>query len=169
MTDLFKLILGILASRFKAEQRWKRKTWSCGNRSMCFACERRSDRTSTIRIVFYLFGSVAGFRRRKLDSATHRACAIAQAERVYPPSRWTHARAQSSPVRILSPVSCSSRRSDFSPAAKARSAEGSLSPSDEVEMCQMQLRAGRRKRGSQIMPIRVHPPPLPIPDPALEK
>src|SRR3981189_1228768 len=29
---------------------------------MCFAGERRSDRTSTIRIVFYLFGSIAGFR-----------------------------------------------------------------------------------------------------------
>src|SRR5664279_3385152 len=62
MTDLFRLILGILASRFKEEQRWKRKTWSCGKRSMCFAGECRSDRTSTIRIVFYLFGSIAGFR-----------------------------------------------------------------------------------------------------------
>jgi transposase InsO family protein len=29
---------------------------------MCFAGEGRSDRTSTIRIVFYLFGSIAGFR-----------------------------------------------------------------------------------------------------------
>jgi hypothetical protein len=29
---------------------------------MCFAGERRSDRTSTIWIVFYLFGSIAGFR-----------------------------------------------------------------------------------------------------------
>src|SRR5450756_80420 len=29
---------------------------------MCFAGERRSDRTSTIRIAFYLFGSIAGFR-----------------------------------------------------------------------------------------------------------
>src|SRR6201992_603338 len=28
---------------------------------MCFAGERRSDHTSTIRIVFYLFGSIAGF------------------------------------------------------------------------------------------------------------
>ena len=46
----------------RREQRWKRKTWSCGNRSMCFAGERRSDRTSTIRIVFYLSGSIAGFR-----------------------------------------------------------------------------------------------------------
>jgi hypothetical protein len=46
----------------RREQRWKRKTWSCGNRSMCFAGERQSDRTSTIRIVFYLFGSIAGFR-----------------------------------------------------------------------------------------------------------
>src|SRR5258708_3067667 len=61
MTDLFKLIFGILASRFRREQRWKRKTWSCGNRSMCFAGERRSDRISTIRIVFYWFGSIAGF------------------------------------------------------------------------------------------------------------
>ena len=42
--------------------RWKRKTWSWGNRSMCFAGERPSDRTSTILFVFYLFGSIAGFR-----------------------------------------------------------------------------------------------------------
>jgi hypothetical protein len=35
---------------------------SGGNRSMCFAGERRCDRTSTIRIVLYLFGSIAGFR-----------------------------------------------------------------------------------------------------------
>jgi hypothetical protein len=38
------------------------KPRSCGNTSMCFAGERRSDRTSTIRIVFDLFGSIAGFR-----------------------------------------------------------------------------------------------------------
>ena len=63
MTDLLKLILGVLASRFlRREYRWKRKTWSCANRSMCFAGEHRGDRTSTIRIVFYLFGSIAGFR-----------------------------------------------------------------------------------------------------------
>src|SRR5258708_19503174 len=61
MTALLKLILGWLRAS-RREQRWKRKTWSCGNRSMCFAGERRSDRTSTIRIVFYLFGSIAGFR-----------------------------------------------------------------------------------------------------------
>src|ERR1700686_1525620 len=29
---------------------------------MSFAGERRSDRTSTMRIVFYLFGPIAGFR-----------------------------------------------------------------------------------------------------------
>ena len=29
---------------------------------MFFAGERRSERTSTMRIVFYLFGSIAGFR-----------------------------------------------------------------------------------------------------------
>src|ERR1700729_3329585 len=63
MTDLIRLILGILVSRFKA-----RATLEAENlvlrqqRSMCFAGERRSDRTSTIRIVFYLFGSIAGFR-----------------------------------------------------------------------------------------------------------
>src|ERR1700729_2770583 len=62
MTALFKLILGIWLRASRREQRWKRKIWSCGNRSMCFAGERRSDRTSTIRIVFYLFGSIAGFR-----------------------------------------------------------------------------------------------------------
>jgi hypothetical protein len=61
MTDLFKLILGILASRFKREQRWKRKTWSCGNRSMCFAGERRSDRTSTITDRFLFVWLYRGF------------------------------------------------------------------------------------------------------------
>jgi hypothetical protein len=60
MTDLFKLI--ILASRFKARATLEAENLVCGNRSMCFACERRSDRTSAIRIVFYLFGSIAGFR-----------------------------------------------------------------------------------------------------------
>src|SRR4030081_2285235 len=54
-----ELLSWLRASR--REQRWKRKTWSCGDRSMCFAGERRSDPTSTIRIVFYLFGSIAGF------------------------------------------------------------------------------------------------------------
>jgi hypothetical protein len=51
MTDLFKLILGILASRFKA-----RATLEAENlvlrQQVNVAGERRSDRTSTIRIVF---------------------------------------------------------------------------------------------------------------------
>ena len=62
MTDLFKLILGILASRFKARATLEAENLVLRQRSMCFAGERRSDRTSTIRIVFYLFGSIAGFR-----------------------------------------------------------------------------------------------------------
>src|SRR5258708_3503122 len=61
MTDLFKLILGILASRFKARATLEAENLVLRQRSMCFG-ERRSDRTSTIRIVFYLFGSIAGFR-----------------------------------------------------------------------------------------------------------
>jgi hypothetical protein len=60
MTDLFRLILGILASRFKARATLEAENLVRGNSSMCFVGERRSDRTSTIRIVFYLFGSIAG-------------------------------------------------------------------------------------------------------------
>jgi hypothetical protein len=62
MTDLFKLISVSWLRASRREQRWKRKTWSCGSRSMCLAGERRSDRTLTIRIVFDLFGSIDGFR-----------------------------------------------------------------------------------------------------------
>jgi hypothetical protein len=62
MTDLFKLILGILALRFKARATLEAENLVLRHRSMCFAGERRSDRTSTIPIVFYLFGSIAGFR-----------------------------------------------------------------------------------------------------------
>jgi hypothetical protein len=61
MTDLFRLIFGILASRFKARATLEAENLVL-NSSMCFVGERRSDRTSTIRIVFYLFGSIAGFR-----------------------------------------------------------------------------------------------------------
>src|ERR1700723_901539 len=62
MTDLFRLILGILASRFKA-----RATLEAENlvlRQQLNVLRRRTPkhRTSTIRIVFYLFGSIAGFR-----------------------------------------------------------------------------------------------------------
>jgi len=55
MTDLFKLISRYPGFALQGESdRWKRKTWSCGNRSMCFAGERRSDRTSnnTDRFLF---------------------------------------------------------------------------------------------------------------------
>src|ERR1700744_2375827 len=62
MTDLFKLILGMLASRFKARATLEAENLVLRHRSMCFAGERQSDRTSTTRIVFYLFGSIAGFR-----------------------------------------------------------------------------------------------------------
>ena len=44
MKDLFKLILGVLASLFKSRASWKRKSWSYGNRSMCFAGGHRNDR-----------------------------------------------------------------------------------------------------------------------------
>jgi hypothetical protein len=62
MTDLFRLILGILASRFKA-----RATLEAENlvlRQQVNVLRRRTpkNRSSTIRIVFYLFGSIAGFR-----------------------------------------------------------------------------------------------------------
>src|ERR1700722_13215687 len=61
MIDLFKLILGIRASRFKA-----RATLEAENlvlrQQVNVLRERRSDRTSTIWIVCYLFGSIAGFR-----------------------------------------------------------------------------------------------------------
>ena len=64
MTDLFRLILGILASRFKA-----RATLEAENlvlRQQVNVLRRRtpeSDHTSTRRIVFYLFGSIStGFR-----------------------------------------------------------------------------------------------------------
>src|SRR5580704_12234664 len=62
MTDLFKLFLGILASRFKA-----RATLEAENlvlRQQVNVLRRRTPKRphSTIRIVFYLFGSIAGFR-----------------------------------------------------------------------------------------------------------
>jgi hypothetical protein len=63
MTDLFKLILGILASRFKARATLEAENLVLRQQSMCFADKCRSDRTLTIRIVFYLFGSIAGFRQ----------------------------------------------------------------------------------------------------------
>jgi hypothetical protein len=63
MTDLLKLILGVLASLFRSEHCWRRrKIWSCGSKSMCFAGRHQSGRTSTILIVFCLFGAIA--RRR---------------------------------------------------------------------------------------------------------
>src|ERR1017187_8413958 len=60
MKDLFKLILGILASLFKSRAKLEQKSWFYGNRSMCFAGGHRNDRSSTIPIVFCLFGSIAG-------------------------------------------------------------------------------------------------------------
>ena len=53
MTDLLKLILGILASLFRSEHCWRRKILSCGSKSMCFAGRHQSGRTSTILIVFW--------------------------------------------------------------------------------------------------------------------
>ena len=61
MIDLFKLILGVLASLFRSRAKLEQKSWFYGNRSMCFADGRRNDRTSTIPIVFCLFGFIAGF------------------------------------------------------------------------------------------------------------
>jgi hypothetical protein len=60
MTDLFKLILGILASRFKA-----RATLEAENlvlRQQVNVLRRRTPKRLHLRIVFYLFGSIAGFR-----------------------------------------------------------------------------------------------------------
>jgi hypothetical protein len=42
MKDLFKLILGILASLFKSRAKLEQKSWFYGNRSMCFAGQYRS-------------------------------------------------------------------------------------------------------------------------------
>src|ERR1700688_4078471 len=62
MTDLFKLILGILASRFKA-----RATLEAENlvlRQQVNVLRRRTPKRPHLNntIVFYLFGSIAGFR-----------------------------------------------------------------------------------------------------------
>jgi hypothetical protein len=60
MTDLFRLIYGIVASRFKARATLEAENLVLRQKVNVL---RRSDRTSTIRIVFYLFGSIAGFRQ----------------------------------------------------------------------------------------------------------
>ena len=62
MTDLLKLILGVLASLFTS--RAKLEAANLVLRQQVNVLRRRTPkrRTSTIRIVFYLFGSVAGFR-----------------------------------------------------------------------------------------------------------
>ena len=60
MTDLFKLILAILALRFKA-----RATLEAENlvlRQQLNVLRRRTPKRLHLRIVFYLFGSIAGFR-----------------------------------------------------------------------------------------------------------
>jgi hypothetical protein len=62
MTDLFKLFLGILASRFKA-----RATLEAENlvlRQQVNVLRRRTPKRLHLNngIVFYLFGSIAGFR-----------------------------------------------------------------------------------------------------------
>jgi hypothetical protein len=62
MTDLFKLILGTLASRFKARATLEAENLVLRQQVNVLRRRRRSDRTSTIRIVFYLFSSIAGFR-----------------------------------------------------------------------------------------------------------
>ena len=62
MTDLFKLILGILTSRLKARATLEAENLVLRQQVNVLVGVRQSDRTSTIRIVFYLFGSIAGFR-----------------------------------------------------------------------------------------------------------
>jgi len=54
--------LGILASRLKAERNSGSGKLVCGNRSMCFAGECRSDRTSQYGCFSICFGSSLGFR-----------------------------------------------------------------------------------------------------------
>src|ERR1700756_1986894 len=61
MTDLFKLILGILASRFKARATLEAENLVLRQQVNVLRRRTRSDRISTIRIVLYLFGSIAGF------------------------------------------------------------------------------------------------------------
>ena len=62
MTDLLKLILGVLASLFRSRATLEAENLVLRQQVNVFAGECRSDRTSTIRIAFYLFGSIAGFR-----------------------------------------------------------------------------------------------------------
>ena len=45
MKDLFKLIVGVLASLFRSRAKLEAEILIYGNRSMCFAGERRSERT----------------------------------------------------------------------------------------------------------------------------
>src|ERR1700684_1315249 len=62
MSDLFKLILGILASRFKAIATLEAENLVLRQQVNVLRRRTPKRRTSTIRIVFYLFGSIAGFR-----------------------------------------------------------------------------------------------------------
>jgi hypothetical protein len=57
MKDLFKLILGVLTLLFKSRAKLA-EILILRQRSMCFAGGHRNDGTSTIPIVFCLFGLV---------------------------------------------------------------------------------------------------------------
>jgi hypothetical protein len=58
MKDLFKLILGVLTLLFKSRAKLEAQILILRQRSMCFAGGHRNDDTSTIPIVFCLFGLV---------------------------------------------------------------------------------------------------------------
>jgi hypothetical protein len=58
MKDLFKLILGVLTLLFKSRAKLEAEILILRQRSMCFAGGHRNDGTSTIPIVFCLFGLV---------------------------------------------------------------------------------------------------------------
>ena len=64
MMDLFKLILGVMASLFKSRAKLEAEILILGNRSTCFAGGHRNDGTSTIPIVFCLVGCITGSQAR---------------------------------------------------------------------------------------------------------
>ena len=61
MMDLFKLILDVLASLFKSRAKLEAEILILRQQITCFAGGHRSDRISTIPIVFCLFGFITGF------------------------------------------------------------------------------------------------------------
>ena len=60
MKDLFKLILDVLASLFKSRAKLEAEILILRQQITCFAGGHRNDGTSTIPIVFCLFGFITG-------------------------------------------------------------------------------------------------------------